>query len=150
MWSKILLGLPVFVIGGAISLQSLVNAGLASRLGSSLIAATVSFWVGTIALTIASVASGGIGPALANARGIGLGWWIGGGVLGASFVTVITMMVPRLGVAVTIAFVIAGQLLAAAALDHFGALGAVEHPITLARMAGIGLLIAGALIIRFA
>lgn len=149
MLAKLLLGLPVLLVGACISLQSIVNSGLAQRLGSPIVASAVSFWVGTIALTIAALASGGVGPAMAAARSVGWGWWIGGGLLGATFVTTITLMVPKLGVAVTLAFVIAGQLLTAALLDHFGVLGVPVQPLTLARMAGIGLLLAGALMVRF-
>jgi bacterial/archaeal transporter family-2 protein len=44
--------------------------------------------------------------------------------------------------------VIAGQVLAAVTLDHFGAFGLTPHPIGAARLAGAVLLIAGVVLIR--
>jgi bacterial/archaeal transporter family-2 protein len=46
------------------------------------------------------------------------------------------------------ALVIAGQVLAAVTLDHFGAFGLTPHPIGAARLAGAVLLIAGVVLIR--
>jgi transporter family-2 protein len=149
MLSKLLLGLPVLLVGAAVALQSIVNSGLAQRIGSPVAASAISFWVGTIALTIIAAAMGLIGPTIAAAREASFGWWIGGGLLGAMFVVVVTLTVPRLGVAATIAFVIAGQLLCAALLDHFGALGVPVQPLSLPRIAGIVTLFVGAMLVRF-
>lgn len=146
---KLIYVIPVFVAGMGLSLQGIVNGGLARGLNSALIAATVSFWVGGFMLTTASLASGGVGQAIASARSLGPGWWIGGGVLGAAFVTAVTFAAPRVGIAATMAFAISGQLVAAAALDHFGVLGTPVHPFNLIRAAGIGMLICGALLVRF-
>lgn len=149
MLQKLLLGLPAFMVGVAAALQGIVNAGLARGLGSSVAAAAVSFWVGALALTGLVVAMGGIGPSLAAARGLAPGWWLAGGLLGAAYVTIITVLVPRIGIGAATAFVIAGQLIAAAVFDHFGLLGIAQQPLTLARTAGIGLLLAGAVLVRF-
>ena len=53
-----------------------------------------------------------------------------------------------LGAATLFALVIAGQVLAAVTLDHFGAFGLTPHPIGAARLAGAVLLIAGVVLIR--
>ncbi|WP_020184638.1 DMT family transporter [Methylopila sp. 73B] len=148
MLSKLLLGLPVLAVGAGVALQSIVNSGLAQRLGSPVAASAVSFWVGTIALTTAAVAMGVVGPAFASARDVALGWWIGGGLLGAAFIVVVTLSVPKLGVAATIAFVIAGQLLCAALLDHFGVFGVPVQPLSFLRLVGIATLFVGALLVR--
>jgi transporter family-2 protein len=44
-------------------------------------------------------------------------------------------------------FVIAGQLLAAILFDHFGLLGYQAHPVSVWRVLGILLVVAGAIII---
>ena len=135
--------------GCARAVQGVVNAGLGRALGSSVLAAAVSFWVGALALAGVSLAAGGIGPALASARALGPGWWIGGGLLGAFIVASIAFVVPRLGVGPAMAFAIAAQLITAVALDHFGLLGTEQHPLGAARAAGVVLLVAGALLIQF-
>lgn len=149
MFGKLAFAAAAFVVGGGLAVQSIVNAGLARAVGSSALAAAVSFWVGGVVLTVACFSTMNVPAALASARGLGFGWWIGGGLLGMVFVTTLVAAVPRIGVASTMAFVIAGQLLGAALLDHFGVLGIETHPLTAARMAGVALLIGGALLVRF-
>lgn len=149
MLEKIVFALPALAVGVGVALQGIVNAGLAKGLGSYVVAASISFWVGTISLTVISLASGGVGQALAQGRSLGLGWWVVGGLLGAAYVTTMTVAVPKLGIGAATAFVIAGQLIAAALFDHFGVLGIHEQPLTVLRMVGICLLVAGALLVRF-
>ena len=47
-----------------------------------------------------------------------------------------------------VGLIIAGQLIVAVLLDHFGLLGFASHPINLWRIVGILLLIAGVLLIK--
>lgn len=149
MLEKILFAVPAFAVGAGVALQGIVNAGLARGLGSYIVAAAISFWVGTLTLTALSFATGNVGQALSVGRSLGLGWWIAGGLLGAAYVTTMTFSVPRLGIGAATAFVVAGQLIAAALFDHYGLLGVPEHPLTLLRMLGVAMLIGGALLVRF-
>ena len=76
-------------------------------------------------------------------------WWAwSGGVFGAVFILLAILLLPSLGAATLFALVIAGQVLAAVTLDHFGAFGLTPHPVTTARLAGAVLLIAGVVLIR--
>jgi bacterial/archaeal transporter family-2 protein len=75
-------------------------------------------------------------------------WWTWtGGVLGASYVLVATVVGPRLGASAFVALVVVGQLLSALLVDHYGWIGFPQHPITLARATGGVLLLCGALLI---
>ena len=71
-----------------------------------------------------------------------------GGVFGAAFILLAILLLPSLGAATLFALVIAGQVLAAVTLDHFGAFGLTPHPVSAARLAGAALLIAGVVLIR--
>ena len=71
-----------------------------------------------------------------------------GGVFGGAFILLAILLLPSLGAATLFALVIAGQVLAAVTLDHFGAFGLTPHPIGAARLAGATLLIAGVVLIR--
>lgn len=55
---------------------------------------------------------------------------------------------PRLGVASTITLMIAGQLALSLVLDHFGWLGVPRQPLSLTRVAGVALVLAGVLLVR--
>lgn len=149
MLGKLIFAGIAFVAGLGLAVQGAVNAGLARGLGSAILAATVSFWVGGLILTALSLASGNVGAAVSQGRSMGIGWWLAGGALGAVFVTTMIAIIPRIGVGAASAAMIAGQLLCAAALDHFGLLGMAVQPVTLLRALGIALLIGGALLVRF-
>ena len=66
------------------------------------------------------------------------------GVLGVVVIGATVFNVPRIGVAAAVTLIIAGQLLVAATLDHFGALGLASKPLSLERVAGLGLVLIGA------
>lgn len=57
---------------------------------------------------------------------------------------------PRIGIALFVAGVTVGQLAGALAYDHIGAFGLDVHHASLTRIAGLGVVFAGALIVRFA
>jgi transporter family-2 protein len=59
---------------------------------------------------------------------------------------VVTVVAPRLGAATLTMLVVAGQLAMSLALDHFGLVGFAQRPINLTRVAGVALVIAGALL----
>ena len=132
------------VAGGLIALQAPINAGLGKATGG-LPAALVSFLVGTIALTAIVVISG-------KAGGLGstfdVSWYyLLGGLLGAVYVANALIAVSAIGAGGVAAATITGQLVASVALDRLGAFGLNEVPLTPERMLGVGLLLAGTLLV---
>jgi transporter family-2 protein len=73
---------------------------------------------------------------------------IGGGLLGAIYVTVNIMLAPRIGIAALMALGIAGQLFTALLIDRFGLFDLVERGLTLGRVSGALLVLVGALMVR--
>lgn len=138
--------IAVVLAGGATALQAPTNAKLMTAVGSPVNAAFVSFAVGTAALGILAVILQAR-PDVVAARTLPWYAWVGG-LYGAIFVVAAAWGVPRLGVALTITLMVAGQLLISLILDHFGAFGAPAHPINLGRIAGVALVIAGVLMVR--
>jgi transporter family-2 protein len=141
------LALLALAAGTCIPTQAGINARLSLWTRSPVLAATISFLVGTVALTGYVIATRLPLPALRSAAA--QPWWLwSGGVLGAFFVAITIYLAPRLGATNMLAWLLAGQMLAAMALDHFGLLGYPLHPMSVGRLAGIVLLIAGVLMIR--
>jgi transporter family-2 protein len=138
--------IAVVLAGGATALQAPTNAKMMTAVGSPVNAAFVSFAVGTAALGIMAVILQ-TKPDMAAARGLPWYAWIGG-LYGAIFVVAAAWGVPRLGVALTITLMVAGQLLIGLILDQIGAFGAPQHPISLGRLAGVALVIGGVLMVR--
>jgi transporter family-2 protein len=124
--------------GGLIAAQAPINARLRLVVGSPLLAAAVSFAVGT-AFLLAGVlftnAQSGVG-----ALGGGPWWAYLGGFCGAILVTATLVATPRLGVTTTFVAVIVGQVAIAAVIDRFGLFGVTARGLTPTRILAIGLL----------
>lgn len=141
--------LPVLLVlmaGGLIAIQAPTNAILARAGGSPILAALISFVVGTIGLLLVWLATS---KRPATAAFVGLPWyaWVGG-LYGATFVAVAAYAAPRIGLASLMTIGIAGQIAMALWLDHLGALGLPREPINLGRIAGALLVIAGVVLVR--
>lgn len=134
-------------MGMMITAQAGINSQLRMALGHPVVAATVSFVVGTIGLILVGLMLRVPVPDMKQASAVPLWGWTGG-LLGAAYITGAVVLAPRLGAAVLIASVMAGQLTAALLLDHFGLLGFVRQSITPARLTGAALLLAGVYLIQ--
>jgi transporter family-2 protein len=76
-------------------------------------------------------------------------WMWAGGAFGVCFISLALMLLPKLGASGFIALALAGQVVASLVLDHFGWFGLVERQMTLPRVLGAVLLIAGVALIQF-
>jgi len=141
----LLLCLLAFAAGVVLVVQVGVNATLRGGLGSPVVAALVSFVVGSVALAALALSMRGWPSRGQFAAPPAWAW--AGGVLGAYYVVATIIVGPRLGAAALLALVILGQLLSSLLVDHFGWLGFPQHPLSLARIAGAALLFAGVLLI---
>jgi transporter family-2 protein len=126
--------------GIGIPVLAALNAALGVRLGSPFAAGVILF---TVALTAATLVLLLTGPApLLRAPQAPAHLFLAG-LLVAFYVLSITAVAPRFGVGNAVFFVLLGQLISAAAVDHFGLFGANVSPLSLARAGGIALMAAG-------
>ena len=131
-------------VGGLIALQAPINAELGRATGK-IAAAVVSFAVGTLALALIVAASGEAGGLTST---FDVRWYyLIGGLLGAAYVTVSLIAVSSIGAGGVAAATITGQLTAAVIIDRLGILGLAETPLSVARIAGVALLLAGTYLI---
>lgn len=138
--------LLVLLAGGMISLQAPTNAILARAGGSPIIAALISFAVGTCVLFAVWLATGPR-PRVSSFAGLPAYAWLGG-AYGAIYVAVAAYAAPKIGLASLITIGIAGQIAMALWLDHIGALGLPRDPLSAGRVAGALLVIAGVVLVR--
>jgi len=138
--------LLVLAAGGMISLQAPTNAMLAKAGGSPVLAALISFAVGTVALLIVWLATGPR-PRASSFAGLPAYAWFGG-AYGAVYVAIAAYAAPKIGLASLITIGIAGQIAMALWLDHIGALGLPRDPLSVGRVAGALLVIAGVVLVR--
>jgi bacterial/archaeal transporter family-2 protein len=133
--------------GVSVATQQVLNGSLRTALGSPAWAGLVSYAGGLLTMIVAVIALGEGVPSLRVMAGVP--WWAwSGGLFGGAFILLSILLLPSLGAATLFAIVIAGQVLAAVTLDHFGAFGLTPHPISTARLAGAALLIAGVVLMR--
>jgi bacterial/archaeal transporter family-2 protein len=133
--------------GISVAVQGVVNGGLRTALGSPAWAAFVSYVGGLLSMIVVLLVLGEHVPSWKMVTNTP--WWAwSGGLLGGIFILLMILLLPPLGAATLIALVVAGQMAAAIALDHFGAFGLVQHPVSLSRLLGAALLIAGVVLIR--
>lgn len=138
--------LPVLA-GVAMTVQSGINGQLRSAINHPLLAAFISFLGGTLALGLMLLFSKQAFPALASYSDIS--WYkFSGGLLGVFVVTVVLLSVQEIGASNMFVLIVAGQLFTAVLMDHFGVLGMRESPVSLQKMIGIVLLIAGAYLVN--
>ncbi len=142
--------LAIFLGAGAgalVAMQAPINSRLGKTVGG-VQAATFSFLVGTAALVaISFILRGG----LSSLGQVGkVPWWaLVGGLLGAVYVFVALEAVRTLGASGLTAVVITGQLTMSVVIDRLGLLGVARTPVSVHRVLGIVLLIAGvALVVR--
>jgi bacterial/archaeal transporter family-2 protein len=137
----------VFIAGALIATQAGVNSQLGRYVGHPILAATISFLVGSIALLLCSIGVRSTWAGIAAATAAP--WWAWtGGLLGAIFVVTIAWLAPTLGAATLLSVAIAGQMTFALVLDHYGLVGFPQRPMSLGRVIGVGLLVAGVVMIR--
>ena len=134
--------------GAGVAVMAVFNARLGGLLGGPFWAAATQFSVALA--TVLSVAFLTRQPPPVTAALGGAPWWVwSGGIFSATFIVVSIFLTPRLGVALTLATIIVGQLSAALVVDHFGLFGGPVVRASLTRVAGVGLLLAGITLMRW-
>ena len=132
--------------GFGLTLQIGMNSKLRTVLQNANTAALISFLVGTMGLIVLLVVTRTPVPARDTLASVP-GWAWFGGLMGAFYVAISTVVASQLGTASLLGLALSGQLAMALVVDHYGWLGMPEHPITLTRLAGVALLGLGAWLI---
>ncbi|MCP2016746.1 MAG: DMT family transporter [Erythrobacter sp.] len=130
------LGIPVFAA---------LNAGLGQQLGGPVAATAVTFAIGFVIATAMLVFTGF--PAASTFTFERPWLWIGAVVM-LFYATSVAYSAPRIGLGNAIFFVLLGQIVAAAIIDHFGLLGSIQSAITPKRALGLAVMAFGLYLAR--
>jgi len=142
--------LPYFVLALAAGFCLPTQAGINARLNlwtlSPILAAAISFAVGTLGLVIYAMILRVPVPSFSS-----MGqqpWWVwSGGLLGAFLVASTVVLAPKLSAGTMIALIVTGQMMTSMVLDHFGLVGYPVHPVNVLRLLGMVLLVGGVVLI---
>lgn len=141
------LALLGILAGASFVMQSAVNTQLRESLASASWAAFVSYLGGTLVMAMILLAMRAPLPAAgAVSQAPWLAWT--GGLFGVVYVMSLILLLPKIGSVAALALLVAGQMLAALAFDHFGLFGIAQHAVTPTRVLGALLLVAGVVLVR--
>ncbi|MAY86975.1 DMT family transporter [Arenibacterium halophilum] len=129
----------MLLAGVGIPLMAALNAALGRHMASPAAAAAVLF---ASAMVIGLVAVAITGPGALIRVATAPRHLLLGGALVAFYVLSVTYIAPHFGVGNAVFCVLIGQLISAAAIDHFGLFGAPVTPVS--AMRGLGLALMGA------
>ncbi|MFD1319318.1 DMT family transporter [Loigolactobacillus zhaoyuanensis] len=143
LWLWRLLG----VLAGMFSAtQTAINGHLGQVLGSTMQAAFISFFVGTVALLIVVLI---LRPKFQFKKGQSQPWWMWiGGLIGAFYVLGNVYLVPLVGTGLAVVIVLVGLMVGSLLIDQFGWLESRQNPVTRVQLLNLAVMVAGVMLIR--
>lgn len=138
--------------GAVLPIQGAVNGLLQSELQAPFAVGLISFVVATLSMgaVLVLVLSYGAAPRPSLTRLPIMPWWGWlGGVAGAVYVTTVFTAMPAIGAAATVGLTVAGQQIASVLVDRYGLLRLPRRQISPLRLAGVVVLLAGVVVIKF-
>lgn len=135
------LGLAL-ITGALIPIQAATNAAFSKSMGNPVITGLMVFVVGLVAMLAFMLVT-------RTALPTGQQWATApvygylGGLIVATYVVMVTILAPRIGVGTAIGLIVTGQIICAVLIDQFGWFNVPVHAINPTRIAGVLLMVAG-------
>ena len=139
--------LAAFITGALVPLQLAFNGQLSGVTRNAFTASLIVFLIGSVVLTLIVLVTRPALPSVATLASAPPTVWLGGAIA-TVYIVAIVVLTPRLGVGLTTALILVGQIVTALALDHFGAFGNAQHTLNLGRAAGLALMVGGIVAIK--
>lgn len=147
-WLAIVAGM---LIGAVSAAQTAVNAALGQVLQQPVSAALVSFAVGSVVLVAGCLVTGKPSRAEAPAPAAREPWWIWfGGILGVIFVLANLFVAGHIGTGMAVVASLTGMVIGGLVMDQWGLLESPKNPVTIPKLLGLLVMIAGILLVRTA
>lgn len=129
--------------------QTAVNSALSQETGSAVFATFISFLVGTVILFLLSLTIHRKVTFRLKNEGMTIRpWHFLGGILGATYVAVNIILMPHLGVTLTMMAAIFGQIIMGLLIDHFGLFRLPKQPIDRRRIIAVSMIILGIVVLQ--
>jgi bacterial/archaeal transporter family-2 protein len=141
--------LLVALAGGAIlPVQVALNTLLRRYVGEPMQVTFISYFAGAVASLVLCIAAQYPLPTVAALSQTEWWMWIGG-CLGTFYVWATIFTAPKIGAALALALTIAGQMIMALLLDHYGAIGLTQYTASPTRIAGVVLVVLGVSLVAY-
>ena len=138
----------MLLIGFVLTLHLSMNAQVGAivknpRMGNAI------FWTIGAATAILIGLTGWDPAVFSRLKGVPV-WLFSAGIMGGALVFGIAWAMPKLGAGTAFVLLIAGQVISGMIFSHFGLLGSPVEPISIVKIVGVALLIAGAGVVTLA
>ena len=147
MSNSILLLLSVSV-GVMVVIQGSINARLGVLLNNALLATSTALVMSASVTLIAVFVTVRQFPSMDQVKTIPAYMWFTGGILSFLAVSLFYYVIPRTGIATAVTFGLAGQVIFATIAGHFGWFGLPVEPISIWKILGMIVMIAGVVLIK--
>jgi bacterial/archaeal transporter family-2 protein len=139
--------------GAVLPVQGAVNGRLRADLDAPATVGMISFIVATLTITTVLVVMLALRrtppPQLRPLARMPWWGWLGG-LCAAAYVTTTFLLIPEIGAAATVALTVTGQQSFAAMIDNHGLFRMPRRPLSPRRLGGLGLLVAGSVLVQLA
>ncbi len=142
MKSNLIYLIMALITGALIPIQASTNAAFSKSIGNPYITGLMVFIVGLVGMIIFALVSRVSMPTTQQLVSAPLYGYLGGLIV-ATYVVMITILVPRIGVGTAIGFIVTGQVLFAVIIDHFGLFNVAARAIDATRFVGVLLIVGG-------
>jgi len=140
--------IAALIAGALVPFQAGSNAALGRALGHPLWATVASLLISLLVVLPLMLVLRTPAPTAGQAAQLPFWAWLGG-VAGVIYITAALLLTPKMGAASFIVCVIAGQMLAALLINHFGLVGLPIKEANLGRIGGVGLMFIGLLLVQW-
>jgi transporter family-2 protein len=128
--------------GALIPIQASSNALLTQTTGHVLYSALILFSIGLLLVLLLTIFYQPEMPDLSDLLTAPVQSYVGGFIV-ATYVLAITLLVPKIGVGDAVLFIVSGQILSAALIDHFALFGSPLFSLSPKRVIGLAIMIIG-------
>src|SRR6185312_14971296 len=130
------------ITGALIPIQAATNAAFSKSIGNASITGLMVFIVGLFSMLVYVLVSRVSMPTIQQLSTAPTYGYLGG-IIVATYVVMITILAPRIGVGTAIGFIVTGQIICAVIIDHFGLFNITIRTIDATRFVGVLLITVG-------
>jgi transporter family-2 protein len=146
MRSYLLLAAWTLLAGAGIPLIGVLNSGIARSVGNPFAATAIMFAIALFVAAGITLPLYGL-PSAAQLSTAPVSSY-GAGLLIGFYALSATIIIPRLGAASFVAFILIAQLVTSAMVDEFGLFGMTRRPVDMMRLAGLAAIAAGIVVME--
>lgn len=146
-----LLPLLATITGIGIAIQASSNAVLLSHIKDNSMAVFMLFCLGCVfLLLILALNSTASGKLVFNTQLLksAPAWSYFGGIIMASYLLSILFLIPKIGVANTLFFIVLGQIIGSLIIEHFALFGVQQKLMDMQKLLGAGLILVGVVLAK--